>query len=101
MRQIAASLISPTFTLTIGPRGHYNYRSKSTISIKDYLSVYMMMLQEQGAEVDEAEIASMRKTYGLDMPIYAQYFRWIFGFLQGNFGRSFRIPDLGTLSVGD
>lgn len=53
----------------------------------DYLSFYIMQLRGQG--VDEARIIAMRKLYGLDLPIYVQYFKWVKNMSHGNFGRSF------------
>lgn len=55
----------------------------------DYLTSYIAHLREQGEIVDEALIASLEKRYGLDQPIYVQYFKWIKGVLHGNFGQSF------------
>ena len=55
----------------------------------DYLSTYIMALQEQGADVSEAQIETLRAHYGLGLPIYVQYFKWIGGVLRGNFGVSF------------
>jgi len=39
--------------------------------------------------VREDEIARLRTQYGLDQPIYVQYFRWMEGIFRGDFGRSF------------
>lgn len=36
----------------------------------------------------EAEIEAYRKELGLDQPMYIQYFKWLTGMLQGNFGKS-------------
>ena len=55
----------------------------------DYLSTYIMALQEQGEDVSEAQIETLRAHYGLGLPIYVQYFKWIWGVLRGNFGVSF------------
>lgn len=55
----------------------------------DYLTSYIMTLQAQGTRVDEAEIASLRRQYDLDLPIYLQYFRWMGKMFRGDFGRSF------------
>ena len=55
----------------------------------DYLSTYIMALQEQGEDVSEAQIESLREHYGLGLPIYVQYFKWMWGVLRGNFGVSF------------
>ncbi|MCD6318933.1 ABC transporter permease [Candidatus Aerophobetes bacterium] len=55
----------------------------------DYLTSYIAQLTETGESVDKATIASLKKRYGLDKPIYVQYFMWIKGVLQGDFGQSF------------
>lgn len=54
----------------------------------DYLTSYMSRLRQQGTSVDMAEIASLRKFFDLDQPIYIQYFKWVGAILQGNFGYS-------------
>jgi len=54
----------------------------------DYLTSYIMTLRASGQEIDEAHIASLRKQYGLDLPVYAQYFFWTKKMLRGDFGRS-------------
>ena len=55
----------------------------------DYLSTYIMALQEQGEDVSEAQIETLRAHYGLGLPIYVQYFKWMWGVVRGNFGVSF------------
>jgi len=55
----------------------------------DYLTTYITELQSQGEAVNEAKIAFLREQYGLDRPMYEQYFVWAIGFLQGDFGYSF------------
>jgi peptide/nickel transport system permease protein len=37
------------------------------------------------------EMAQMRKALGLDQPIHVQYWRWLTGVLQGNFGVSYTL----------
>jgi len=56
----------------------------------DYLTSYIMQLQLSGTKVSEAEIATLKKQYGLDLPIYQQYFKWVWGMFHGDFGRSFQ-----------
>jgi len=57
----------------------------------DYLTSHIAALAESGEVVQEEEIAALKKRYGLDQPIYVQYFRWIWGILsRGDFGHSFR-----------
>lgn len=55
----------------------------------NFLDTYIAQLSETGEIVDEELMASLRKRYGLDQPIYLQYFIWIKGVLHGDFGRSF------------
>ena len=40
-------------------------------------------------EVTEADRDRVRAEYGLDQPLYVQYFDWIVGVIQGDFGESF------------
>jgi len=56
----------------------------------DYLTSYISRLEEWGQKVDESQIASLKERYGLDMPIYVQYLKWVRGMLHGDFGRSFQ-----------
>jgi len=55
----------------------------------DYLTTYAMQLRQQGDAVDAAELAALRDRYGLGMPVYAQYWKWISGIiLRGDWGQS-------------
>jgi peptide/nickel transport system permease protein len=40
--------------------------------------------------VDESTKAAMRAFFGLDQPLYMQYWNWVSGILQGDFGQSWR-----------
>jgi peptide/nickel transport system permease protein len=55
----------------------------------DYLTVYIQQLEASGQQFDEAEIQRLRVQYGLDKPVYVQYFKWMGNVFKGNFGRSF------------
>jgi len=55
----------------------------------DYLTTWIAQMQSTGEEVDQATVANLRRRYGLDKPIYVQYWRWISGVLKGDFGQSF------------
>ncbi|GIN59073.1 MULTISPECIES: ABC transporter permease [Lederbergia] len=56
----------------------------------DYLTTYINQLELSGTEVSEGTIMSLQRQYGLDKPMYAQYFIWIKNIvLHGDFGRSF------------
>lgn len=54
----------------------------------DFLTSYIITLESQGQLVDEALVASLKEQYGLDQPIYVQYFKWVSGMLRGDFGQS-------------
>lgn len=55
----------------------------------DFLTSYVSSLRAQGDVVDEGELAALRERYGLGMPMYQQYFKWISGILlRGDWGQS-------------
>ncbi|MEC9489502.1 MAG: ABC transporter permease [Halanaerobiales bacterium] len=55
----------------------------------DYLTSYITQLRSMGTEVSQEQIDYLRQQYGLDKPIYVQYFKWMGNFLQGDMGFSF------------
>lgn len=55
----------------------------------DYLTTYVAGLQSSGQAVNDAQVAQLAQQYGLDQPMYVQYFKWITNVLQGDFGTSF------------
>lgn len=55
----------------------------------DYLTSYIVQLESTGAEVTEERAASLRKQYGLDLPLYGQYAKWMWNLIRGDFGLSF------------
>ena len=55
----------------------------------DYLTTYVIQLENQGSTVSEYELAGLRRQFGLDQPIMVQYVKWIWGIVsRGNFGHS-------------
>lgn len=57
----------------------------------DYLTTYILQLEQSGTEVGEAEIARLSQQYGLDKPMYVRYFMWVWNIIRyGDFGRSFQ-----------
>jgi peptide/nickel transport system permease protein len=54
----------------------------------DFLTTYIMGLERQGFEIREEEIANLKRLYGLDRPMYVQYFIWMKNLLSGNLGTS-------------
>ncbi|MGQ9629418.1 MAG: ABC transporter permease [bacterium] len=55
----------------------------------DYVTSRILQLQLSGAEVNEAEVLSLKRQYGLDLPPYLQYFKWMWNMFHGDLGRSF------------
>ena len=58
----------------------------------------IMILGEYGT--DEA-VAALERRLGLDRPWYIQYFDWVGGVLQGDFGQSLRLSQPVAEVVGD
>jgi peptide/nickel transport system permease protein len=67
----------------------------------DYLESHIAELQSQGESVDEQKIQFLREQYGLDKPMVQQYWYWLTGMLQADFGYSFEYDLPVTEVVGD
>lgn len=67
----------------------------------DFLSTIISRLEQQGNVFSKAEIDALRVQYGLDLPIYQKYFRWISGFIDGNFGHSFEWDEPVSKLIGE
>ena len=57
----------------------------------DFLTTYVANLAQTGETVDETQVQVLRERYGLDKPFFVQYWIWISGVVQGDFGRSFAL----------
>ncbi|MYD11432.1 MAG: ABC transporter permease [Chloroflexi bacterium] len=55
----------------------------------DYLSTFISRLEQAGEDLSEQQVEALRRQYGLDLPLYLRYFKWIGQVVQGNFGFSF------------
>ena len=56
----------------------------------DYLTSMLASMADSGQTVDPAQMARLREIYGLDDPIWLQYWKWITGIIfRGDFGYSF------------
>ena len=62
-----------------------------TLPPGNYLDTYMAELRRSGAEVDMARIKSLEIRYGVNDPVYVQYWKWAKGFVKGDMGMSFRL----------
>ena len=54
----------------------------------DFVTARVAALQASGDPVQEEEVAHIRRDYGLDQPIFVQYYKWASKVLRGNFGVS-------------
>jgi len=54
----------------------------------DFVDAYIANLSASGSAVTQAEAETLRLLYGLDQPIWVQYFKWISRVLVGDFGQS-------------
>lgn len=56
----------------------------------DYLTTYVAELVSQGETVNQATLDQLKERYGLGLPVYQQYLKWIGNIvLRGDFGQSF------------
>lgn len=55
----------------------------------DYLTTLAADLERQGSQNAELQLKGLRERYGLDDPIYVQYWLWVSHFVRGDFGESF------------
>ncbi|MBD7919142.1 ABC transporter permease [Cellulomonas sp. Sa3CUA2] len=55
----------------------------------DFVDTYVRNLEAQGGTVNAAQTAALRARYGLDEPMWLQYWIWMSNLLQGDFGNSF------------
>ena len=55
----------------------------------DYLSTYISRLEQVGQDLTDEEVEKLREQYGLNLPLFSRYIKWIGQVLQGEFGFSF------------
>ncbi len=60
----------------------------------DFVSAYIAQLAVSGSSVQAEQADALRQQYGLDEPMFVQYFLWLGNILRGNFGISmeYRAP---------
>ena len=59
----------------------------------DFLSDYIARLESQGTIVGQSEVDSLKARYGLDRPVYVQYLKWVWGFMQWDLGLSLEFQE--------
>jgi peptide/nickel transport system permease protein len=55
----------------------------------DFLQTYIQNIEATGGKMDQAAVAALRASWGLDQPIHVQYLLWAGKVLQGDMGFSF------------
>jgi len=67
----------------------------------DFVQAYAAQAAAQGTAISAAEADALRLAYGLNQPLYVQYFKWLAMIGSGNFGRSFEYGRPVTEVIGD
>ena len=67
----------------------------------DFVTAYAAQAAASGSAISPAEADAMRLAYGLNQPIWVQYWKWLSMVASGNFGRSFEYGRPVTEVIGD
>jgi peptide/nickel transport system permease protein len=55
----------------------------------DYVTTLSARYALSGGGMNQEELDALRKQFGLDVPMYQQYFRWLYNMIRGNLGVSY------------
>jgi peptide/nickel transport system permease protein len=67
----------------------------------DFVTTLATQYARSGRDIDQAKLDSLRHQFGLDRPVYEQYFHWAANVLRGEWGWSFRLRQSVVEAVGD
>jgi peptide/nickel transport system permease protein len=67
----------------------------------DFVDAYVAQASAMGSAISAEEAAAMRLAYGLNEPIWVQYYKWLGLIVHGNFGLSFEFGRPVTEVIGD
>ena len=67
----------------------------------DFVDAYIANLSASGSMVSQQEAQALRQLYGLDQPVWVQYWKWISRVIQGDFGPSMEWGRPVTEVIGD
>jgi len=67
----------------------------------DTVTSYIAEFEAMGTRVGDTMAIALRKQYGLDLPMYLQYFKWMRGILHGDFGISFQWQRPASELIGE
>lgn len=67
----------------------------------DFMTTLQALAASSGSGADQASMDTLRHLYGLDEPVTVQYFKWVSGFVRGDFGYSFEWKRPVAELIGD
>jgi peptide/nickel transport system permease protein len=67
----------------------------------DFLTTYVATLASSGSSITAEQVAALRKEYGLDQPVWRQYFTWMANLLTGNLGLSLEYQRPNSELIGE
>jgi peptide/nickel transport system permease protein len=67
----------------------------------DFVTAYAAQAAASGTTISAAEADAMRLAYGLNQPLWVQYWKWLSMVASGDFGRSFEYGRPVTEVIGD
>ncbi|HET6238428.1 MAG TPA: ABC transporter permease [Acetobacteraceae bacterium] len=67
----------------------------------DFVTAYAAQAAASGSAISPAEADAMRLAYGLNQPLWVQYWKWLSMVASGDFGRSFEYGRPVTEVIGD
>src|SRR6476660_4638278 len=71
------------------------------ITLVNFVTAYAAQAAASGTAISAAEADAMRLAYGLNQPLWVQYWKWLAMVATGNFGRSFEYGRPVTEVIGD
>jgi peptide/nickel transport system permease protein len=67
----------------------------------DFVDAYITNLSASGSVVSQQEAQALREQYGLNQPVWVQYYKWIVKVVVGDFGMSMEWGRPVTEVIGD
>ena len=64
-----------------------------------YLDSIVTELESQGESISQDQIESLEERYGFNEPLHVQYFKWVSGWVHGDFGTSFTYYGQQNLTI--
>jgi peptide/nickel transport system permease protein len=71
------------------------------LPLGDFARRYIAESREMGEGLSVEDKKALRELYGIDQPLYIQYYAWMRGMLRGDFGLSFQYQRLVIDVIGE